>query len=93
MNIYIGNLADDVSEEELEKSFGAFGKTNSVSIVKDKFSGRSRGFGFVEMTSKDEGEAAIDGLNGKKLKGQSLNVNEARPKSYNRRGSSGGRRY
>jgi RNA recognition motif-containing protein len=94
MNIYIGNLADDVSQEELEKSFEAFGKTNSVSIVKDKVSGESRGFGFVEMSSKNEGEAAIDGLNGKNLKGQSLKVNEAKPKSDNRRGGggNGGRR-
>jgi cold-inducible RNA-binding protein len=96
MNIYIGNLADDVSEEELGQSFEPYGKTNSVSIVKDKVSGQSRGFGFVEMSSNDEGQAAIDGLNGKNLKGQSLNVNEARPKSDNRRGGGGGgggRRY
>ena len=100
MNIYIGNLADDVSEEELAQSFEPYGKTNSVSIVKDKFSGQSRGFGFVEMSSNDEAKAAIDGLNGKNLKGQSLNVNEAKPKSDNRRGGGsgggsggGGRRY
>lgn len=90
MNIYIGNIADDVNEVELGKSFEPFGKTNSVSIVKDKFSGQSRGFGFVEMSSDEEGKAAIDGLNGKDLKGQSLNVNEARPKSDNRRGGGGG---
>ncbi len=91
MNIYVGNLATDVSEEELRQAFEAFGEIASATIIKDKFSGESRGFGFVEMPSKDEAQSAIEGLNGTDLKGQSLNVNEARPRTENRRG--GGRRF
>ena len=90
MNIYVGNLSSDVSEEDLRQAFEAFGQIASVTVIKDKFSGESRGFGFVEMPSKNEAQSAIDGLNGKDLKGQSLNVNEARPRSENRRG--GGKR-
>ena len=92
MNIYVGNLSHDTSEEDLKLAFEAFGKIESVSIVKDKYSGESRGFGFVEMPSTAEAQSAIDGLNGKDFKGQSLNVNEARPRSDNRRGGGGGRR-
>ncbi len=91
MNIYVGNLSSDVSEDDLRQAFEAFGEIASVTVIKDKFSGEPRGFGFVEMPSKDEAQSAIDGLNGKDLKGQSLNVNEARPRSENRRG--GGRRF
>lgn len=91
MNIYVGSLSRDVSEDDLRQAFEAFGEITSVNIIKDKFSGESRGFGFVEMPSKDEAQAAIDGLNGKDLKGQSLNVNEARPRSEGRGG--GGRRF
>jgi len=90
MNIYVGNLSRDVSEEDLRQAFEAFGQIATVAVIKDKFSGESRGFGFVEMPSKDEAQSAIDGLNGKELKGQSLNINEARPRSEDRRG--GGRR-
>lgn len=96
MNIYVGNLSSDVSEEDLRQAFEAFGQIASVTVIKDKFSGESRGFGFVEMPSKNEAQSAIDGLNGKDLKGQSLNVNEARPRSENRRGGGkrgGGRRF
>ncbi len=96
MNIYIGNLSSDVSEEDLRQAFEAFGKIESVNIIKDKFSGEPRGFGFVEMPSKSEAQSAIDGLNGKDLKGQSLNVNEARPRSEDRKGGGkrgGGRRF
>jgi len=96
MNIYVGNLSQDINEEDLRQSFEAFGQIESVSVVKDKYSGESRGFGFVEMPSKNEAQSAIDGLNGKDLKGQSLNVNEARPRSDNRRGGGkygGGRRF
>jgi len=89
MNIYIGNLSFDVTEEDLQKAFEAFGQVVSATIITDKFSGRSRGFGFVEMSKKDEAQAAITGLNGKDLKGRALNVNEARPRSDDRR--SGGR--
>ena len=81
MNIYVGNLSSDVSEEDLRQAFEAFGQIATVTIIKDKFSGESRGFGFVEIPSKKEAQSAIDGLNGKDLKGQSLNVNEARPRS------------
>jgi cold-inducible RNA-binding protein len=89
MNIYVGNLSSDVSEDDLQQAFKAFGQIATVTIIKDKFSGESRGFGFVEMPSKDEAQAAIEGLNGKDLKGQSLNVNEARPRAE-RRGGKGG---
>lgn len=94
MNIYVGNLGNSISEADLEKAFQAFGKVDSVSIIKDKYSGDSKGFGFVEMQSKDEGQAAMEGLNGKALNGQNLIVNEARARSDNRRGGGGGgRRY
>jgi RNA recognition motif-containing protein len=86
MNIYVGNLSRDVSEEDLRQAFEAFGQIATATIIKDKFSGESRGFGFVEMPSKTEAQSAIDGLNGKDLKGQSLNVNEARPRTEDRRG-------
>jgi len=86
MNIYVGNLAYDVTEEELRQTFEPYGKVESATIVKDKFSGQSRGFGFVEMPTKAEAMAAIGGLNGKDLNGRTLNVNEARPRSDNRRG-------
>ncbi len=89
MNIYVGNLAGDVGEDDLRQAFEAFGSVTSASVIKDKFSGESRGFGFVEMSSKDEAQSAIEGLNGKELKGQSLNVNEARPRTE-RRGGRGG---
>jgi RNA recognition motif-containing protein len=91
MNIYVGNLSREVTEEDLKAAFEAFGQLTSVNIIKDKFSGETRGFGFVEMASKDEAQAAIDGLNGTDLKGKSLNVNEARPRAEKRRG--GGRRF
>ena len=91
MNLYVGNLSLDVTDEDLKKTFEAYGQVTSAKVITDRYSGESRGFGFVEMSSKDEAQAAIDGLNGKNLKGQSLNVNEARPKSNNRYGG-GGRR-
>jgi len=84
MSIYVGNLSREVTEDDLKEAFGAFGEIASVSLIKDKFSGESRGFGFVEMPSKDEAQSAIDGLNGTDLKGQSLNVNEARPRTESR---------
>jgi RNA recognition motif-containing protein len=90
MNIYVGNLSYNVSEEDLKTAFEAFGQVTSASIIKDKFSGQSKGFGFVEMASKEEAQAAISGLNGKEMKGRTLNVNEARPRSDDRRGGGGG---
>jgi RNA recognition motif-containing protein len=89
MNIYVGNLSRDVTEEDLRQAFEAFGQIATVTIIKDKFSGEPRGFGFVEMPAKAEAQSAIDGLNGKEIKGQSLNVNEARPRTEDRRGGGG----
>ncbi len=102
MNIFVGNLSRAVTEEELRQAFEAFGQVVSAAIIKDKFTGESRGFGFVEMPSKDEAQAAIAGLNGTELKGRPLNVNEARPRPEGRRRGgrpsgprrpAGGRRY
>ena len=99
MNIFVGNLSRDVTEQDLEEMFSTFGKVDTVSVIKDKFTGEVRGFGFVEMANHGEAMAAITGLNGKQLKGQALNVNEARPKTTQgrgrepRRGGGGGRRY
>jgi len=89
MNIYVGNLSTDVSEEDLQNAFEAFGKVKSASLIKDRDSGRSKGFGFVEMDSRDEGQAAIEGLNGTELEGKDLTVNEAKPRAE-RRGGKGG---
>lgn len=85
MNIYAGNLPWDLSEDELREVFTAFGEVSSAKIIVDKFSGRSRGFGFVEMPNKKEGEAAIADLNGKEMKGRALRVSEARPRRDDRR--------
>ena len=92
MKIYVGNLSYDVTEEELRQEFTAFGKVESVSIITDKYSGRAKGFAFVEMPTVAEGQAAITGLNGKTLKDRTLNVNAARPRSDDRGGSYGDRR-
>jgi len=89
MNIYVGNLSNEVTEEDLKQAFETFGQVESANIIKDKYTNRSKGFGFVEMASKAEGQAAIDGLNGKELKGKTLNVNEARPRTESR-GRGGG---
>ncbi|MEE9520241.1 MAG: RNA-binding protein [Dehalococcoidales bacterium] len=93
MKIYVGNLSYDVTEEELRQEFKAFGEVESVSIITDKYSGRPKGFAFVEMPTVSEGQAAIAELNGKVLKERTMNVNEARPRSDDRgRGSYGDRR-
>lgn len=89
MNIYVGNLSYSVTEEELQKAFEAFGEVTSVNIITDNYSGRSKGFGFVEMPGKEEAEAAISGLNGKEISGRALNVNEARPRADKGRGGGG----
>lgn len=91
MNIYVGNLSFTTSEADLKDAFQAFGEVQSCNIIKDKYSGQSRGFGFVEMPNKDEAEKAISMLNGKDLKGRTLKVNEA--KARTERPSGGGRRY
>jgi len=94
MNIHVGNLSSEVTGEELREEFTAFGEVKSVTLVKDKHSGRSRGFAFVEMPSKSEGQAAIDGFTGQTLKDRTLDVSEARPRSHSRGGGfrGGGRR-
>ena len=79
-NIFVGNLDFNTSEEELRKLFEAYGQVDRVSIMTDRETGRSRGFGFVEMANAEEGEKAIAGLNGTQVGGRTLNVNEARPK-------------
>ena len=91
MNIYVGNLSYQATEESLREAFAAFGEVASVSIISDKYSGQSRGFGFVEMPVKSEAIAAINGLNDVELNGRRLNVNEARPRGDRRSG--GRRRY
>ena len=90
MNIYVGNLSRDVTEEELRQLFIPFGEVTSVSIIKDKYSGQSRGFGFVEMPSKSEGQAAITGLKGGTLKERTIDVSEASPRPDSRGGGRGG---
>jgi len=84
VKIYVGNLPFEVTEEEVRQEFKAFGEVTSVNIVTDKYSGRPRGFGFVEMASVSEGQAAINGLNGKILNERTLNVNAARSRSESR---------
>jgi len=89
MNIYVGNLAREATEDDLRQAFEAFGQVSSTNIIKDRFSGESRGFGFVEMPAKAEAEAAIEGMNGQDMMGRELNVNEAKPKADTRRGGGG----
>ena len=90
MNIYVGNISRTANEQDLKDAFAAFGEVSSASIIKDKFSGESRGFGFVEMPNKDEADKAISGLNGKDVKGRPLTVNEARPRTDRPRTGGGG---
>lgn len=80
MNIYVGNLSYGMSEDELREAFGAFGEVSSVKILMDRETGRSRGFGFVEMPNQNEAETAIAQLNGKDVGGRALRINEARPR-------------
>jgi RNA recognition motif-containing protein len=90
MDIYVGNLSYQTTEDELKTTFEQFGQVASVRIVKDKFSGDSKGYGFVEMGSKEEASAAITGLDGKELNGRTLKINEARPREQGGRGGQGG---
>jgi RNA recognition motif-containing protein len=92
MNIYVGNISRTATEQDLKEAFEAFGAVSSAAIIKDKFSGESRGFGFVEMPNKDEADKAISALNGKDLKGRNLTVNEARPRTDRPRTGGGGGR-
>jgi RNA recognition motif-containing protein len=89
--LYVGNLSFNTSNEDLQELFGQAGTVESVNIVEDRDTGRSRGFGFVEMSSKEEATAAIEQLNGKEIDGRSLTVNEARPREE-RSGGGGGNR-
>jgi RNA recognition motif-containing protein len=80
MNIYVGNLSFNLTEDDLRTAFSAYGTVEKAAIITDKMSGQSRGFGFVEMPNKDEAVKAIESLNGKDLKGRNLKVNEAQPR-------------
>ncbi|MGA2531397.1 MAG: RNA-binding protein [Candidatus Aminicenantales bacterium] len=93
MNIYVGNISRTATEQDIKEAFEAFGAVTSAAIIKDKFSGESRGFGFVEMPNKEEADKAISGLNGKDVKGRALTVNEAKPRTDRPRtgGPGGGR--
>ncbi|MBN1974619.1 MAG: hypothetical protein JW787_13345 [Sedimentisphaerales bacterium] len=92
MNIYVGNLSRETTDEDLRQAFEAFGQVATINIIKDRFSGESRGFGFVEMPAKAEAEAAIEGMNGQDLKGNTVSVNEAKPREDKPRGGGGGGR-
>jgi RNA recognition motif-containing protein len=85
MNMYIGNLSHDVTETDLREAFEAYGEVASAKVIKDNFTGMSKGFGFVEMPNNKEVDKAMKALNGEELKGKSLKVSEARPKSEKRR--------
>jgi RNA recognition motif-containing protein len=91
MRIYVGNLSKDTTEEDLRPAFEAFGKIDSITIMMDKYSGLSKGFGFIDIPSKEDGLSAIEGLNNTEINGKMLQVNEARPRSDNRTGFGGGR--
>lgn len=90
MNIYVGNLTFDVNDETLQNAFTEFGEVATARVITDRFSGRSRGFGFVEMPNNTEAEAAIQAMNGKDLEGRALTVNEARPREERGGGGGGG---
>ena len=90
MNIYVGNLSFEVTDDDLRQIFSAYGEVESASVVKDRFSGESRGFGFVEMPAKKDADAAIAGLNGTEQKGRTITVNEAKPKAPKSGGGGGG---
>jgi RNA recognition motif-containing protein len=98
MNIYVGNLSREATEADLKQAFEAFGKVDTAAIIKDKVSGESKGFGFVEMPVLAEAQAAMTELNGKDLKNRAMTVNEAKPRTENRKGGGrsgfgGGNRY
>ncbi len=89
MNVYVGNLLREATEDDLRQAFEAFGQVTSVKIITDKYTGDSRGFGFVEMPNHQEAKSAISGLDWKDLKGRTLKVNEARPRDDSRGGFGG----
>ena len=92
MNIYVGNLSYEVTEDDLSKAFADFGEVVSAKVIKDGYSGKSKGFGFVEMSNNTEAEAAINGLNGSEIKGRAVKVNQANPRRDGRSGGGGGGR-
>ena len=92
MRIYVGNMSREVTDEDLQQAFEAFGQVSSATVIKDKLTGVSKGFGFAEMPAEAEAQSAINGLNGKELQGQALNVNEARPRRGGRGRPGRGRR-
>ena len=92
MNIYVGNLSFEATDDDLRQAFEAYGQVESAQIIRDRASGRSRGFGFVEMPNQAEALAAIEGLNDTELQGRNLRVNEARPREDRGGGGRGGRR-
>lgn len=91
MNLYVGNLNWQTTEADLQTAFEAYGQVSAVTIIKDKYTGQSRGFGFVEMPDDTEGQAAIDGLNGKEIDGRTLRIDLARPRDDSR--DRGDRKY
>jgi RNA recognition motif-containing protein len=96
MNIYVGNLPFEATDDDLQQLFGTYGEVATANVIKDRFSGESRGFGFVEMPARKDAEAAIAALNGTDFKGRTITVNEAKPKAPKTGGGGGregGRRY
>jgi len=91
MKLYVGNISFDTTQQDLEKLFGEIGTVTSTNLIEDRETGRPRGFGFVEMSSKEEGENAIAQLNGKEVDGRELKVNEAKPQEKRSGGGGGGR--
>jgi len=85
MNIYVGNLPFEAKEDDLRKVFEAYGEVESVNVIKDRFSGKSRGFAFIEMPTEDEAKAAIEAIDGSYLNGREIKVNVARPRTEKRR--------
>jgi RNA recognition motif-containing protein len=92
MNIYVGNLPYSITDADLREAFAPFGDVSTVQLISDKFTGESKGFGFVEMTNNSQADAAIKGLNGSAIKGRNITVNQAKPKS-DRPSRGGGRRF
>jgi RNA recognition motif-containing protein len=93
MNIYVGNLPYSVTDSDLRETFAQFGNVDQVNLITDKFTGESKGFGFVEMNSNSEADAAIKALNGSDLKGRNITVNQAKPRGERSGGGGGGRRW
>lgn len=92
MNIYVGNLSKAVSEDDLRTAFESFGEISSIRIIKDRYTGESKGFGFVEMPAKQEAESAMQRLNASEIKGKTVTVNEAKPRTDSNRSFGGARR-